>query len=401
MGLFSKWKKKDEPAKNTGNPPSNCANNGKRFTFLVEDTFQLKDGKGIVVVGNVHETIAVHDAAYIMHAGNNTITLTEISGMESAEKKPVASVSDGPVALRLADIKDKKEVQKYSVLTSIRPQTQTDVNTAVENPSLLGLSMEYAKFSQDMEYLNLLVGEIVHAHFITPIYLDKEPAPNGDGSCTFHSGATMGFLSLKDPNAEGKSLFPVFTDWGALSAWKNVFDEKHPAKTMIMRFPDCVALTRKAGGGIVVNPFGPMSITLPDHLIQNIIGSERYQSEFGENAGPRVKQIKTEKDTKIMVGLPRETPEVKNIKENLVIYARAQKDIRRVDLLLKMDEKNERTYFCIVDCPKENAEKHFGSIYSAVKPYASEIPIIDFALNENADFVRDILEKNKPVYIRE
>ena len=106
MGLFSKLKKKDEPAKNTGNPPSNCANNGKRFTFLVEDTFQLKDGKGIVVVGNVHGTIAVHDAAYIMHAGNNTITLTEISGMESAEKKPVASASAGPVALRLADIKD-------------------------------------------------------------------------------------------------------------------------------------------------------------------------------------------------------------------------------------------------------------------------------------------------------
>lgn len=398
MGLFSKWKKKDEPAKSQENPPANCANKGKRFTFLVEDTFQLEDGKGVVVVGNAHGTIAVNDAVYIMHAGSNTITLAEISGMESSERKPIASVSDGPVALRLVDIKDKKDVQKYSVLTSIRPQTQTDVNTAVENPSLLGLSMEYAKFSKDMEYLNLLIGEIVHAHFITPLYMNQEPEKSGDGSCTLHSGQTMGFLSLKDPDTEGKSLFPVFTDWGALSEWKNVFDEKHPARTLIVRFPDCTAITRKAGDGIVINPFGPMSIVLPDRLIQSIIGSDRYQSEFGENAGPQVKKVKAEKDTKIMVGLPRETPEVQNIKENLVIYARAQKDIRRVDLLLKMDEKNERTYLCIVDCPKESTEKHFGSIYNAIKPYASEIPIIDFTLYENADFVRDILDKNEPVY---
>ena len=63
-----------------------------------------------------------------------------------------------------------------------------------------------------------------------------------------------------------------------------------------------------------------------------------------------------------------------------------------------MDEKQERTYFGIVDCPKEKAREVFGQIYQAVKSYAVTIPVIDFALYEEAAYVRDVLERTEPVY---
>lgn len=399
MGLFDKLRKKEnkEISQDKSAMNGSCTNDNRRFFLLVEDVFQLNQNMGIVVVGKVYGKIRVGDAVYLYHPGK-AITLATVGGIEIA-RSIVQEAENQNVGIRLPDIKDKSELEKYTVMTSIRPQTVVDVNIAVENPQLLGLSMEYSRFNQDMVYLNALTYAICHSHFIVPVYLSKEPESNGDDTCTFREGAEMSFLSVTEPDTS-KNLFPVFTDWNALGQWKNIFTGQSP-RTMILRFPDAVTITKKGHEGLVINPYGPVSIILSMDLIDKIIAMEGYQREFGENAVSPVQEIKMEKETKITVGVPQETPEVRMIRENLITYARKASDIRRIDFFLKIDEKQEHSYLCVVDAVTEDDRKVFDNIYQAVGPYAVEIKYIDFVPYREADFVRDLLEKYPPVYVRE
>lgn len=399
IGKSEKEEKKDEKKeqKNVEQQSVDYANDGRKFTYMVEDAVQLKDQQGIVVLGTIHGTICEGDAAYIMCPGN-AITLTEVSGLELKPQGKVKEASNQPVAIWLKDIKDKSQIARFSVLTSIRPQTVVDVDAAVENPYVLGLAREYGRFYKEPEYINLLVYQIAHGHYITPVYMNKEPQKQENGTCVMGEGTTMGFLSLKHPQDATKDVFPVFTDWEELHKWKNVFSKEHPPKTVILRFPDCVAFVLKNSAGMVLNPFGTAPVFLPIDLIKNIVNTEGYQAEFGSKQNSNVKEVKAKKDTKVMVGLPRETKEVTLIKDAMLTYAKHQEQIKRIDFLLKIEENNERAYLCVVDCPEENAKKIFEEIHNAIKPFANEVKIIDFMTYQRAEFVRDILEKNPPVY---
>lgn len=400
MKFFDRFKKKDNAhAKNAGEQPS-TVNDNHRFTLVVDDTFQLLDNKGIVVTGKVHGKVKVGDAVYIFRPGGN-VMLTQVHSMEIGLGTAASEAENQRVAIRLTDIKDKKEIAKFSVLTSIRPQTVVDVNTAVENPYLLGLSMEYSQYYQNNEYFNLLIYEICHAHFIVPMYLNKEPEKQADGTAVFREGARMQFISIDHPEDETKRVFPVFTDWSALGNWKNVFDKAHPPKTLICRFPDAVTISKNFHGEIVVNPYGPVPVYLPADLIERITATEGYRKEFGESkdeAG-KVREVKVEKETRVMVGVPAESTEVKMIRENMILFAKKERTIRRIDLYLKVDETKERTYLCVVDCPEEEAKRIFGAIYQAVGAYFNEVKLMDFITYDRAGFVKDMLDKYPPVYV--
>lgn len=403
MKFLDRFKKKDNTQeKSTGAHQEAAANDGNRFTFVVDDTFQLLENKGIVVAGKVHGKVRAGDAVYIFRP-DGSVMLSQVDSMEIGLRVAASEAENRNVAIRLADIKDKKEIAKFSVLTSIRPQTVVDVNTAVENPYLLGLSMDYPQYYQDGEYFNLLIYQICHAHFIIPMYLDEEPEKKADGTAVFQKGAHMQFISVKHPEDETKDVFPVFTDWTALGNWKNVFDKAHPPKTLICGFPDAVTLSEKSRGGIVVNPFGPGPVYLPADLIERITAMEAYQKEFGKNSdeGDMTHEVRVEKDTQIMVGLPAESAEVQMIRENMILFAKRESAIRRIDLYLKMDGTKERTYLCVVDCPEEEAKRIFGAIYQAVGAYFNEVKLMDFITYNRAGFVKDMLEKYPPIYAEE
>lgn len=400
MKFLDRFKKKGSTQAKNADEQQTAANDNRRFTFIVDDTFQLLNNMGIVVAGKVHGKVKAGDAAYMIKT-DGTVILTQVDAMEVGLGVAASEAENQNVAIRLVNIKDKKEIAKFSVLTSIRPQNVVDVNTAVENPYLLGLSMDYSQYYQDNVYFNLLVREACHAHFIVPMYLDKEPEKQADGSAVFREGAHMQFVSIKHPEDETKDVFPVFTDWAALGKWKNIFDETNPARTIIFSFPDAVAISEKSRGGIVINPYGPVPIYFSEDLVERITAMEAYRKEFGEgrNENDKVHEVKVEKDTKVVVGLPAESAEVQMIRDNMILVAKREKSIRRIDLFLKMDETKERTYLCVVDCPEEEAKRIFGAIYQAVGAYFNEVKLMDFITYNRAGFVKDMLEKYPPVYV--
>lgn len=367
----------------------------QRFTLLVEEGFQLKDDFGVVVAGILYGTVQKGDAVYVIHPSGN-VRESKVETIEIGPEQGAEKAQNQNVAIRLADITDKNQLPKYTVLTNIKPQTEVNVNTVVENPQLLALSREYPRLCKDVNYLNLLVYVACHAHYVVPVSVDNEPKANGDGTVTSQKETMVRFPSLQNPKDKSTSVFPIFTDKIALSKWKNVFDEKHPPKTMIVRFPDVVSISK--GNAVVLNPFGPTPVMLDAATIQNIVNMEGYKKEFGGNAQGPAQKVPSEQDAKLMVGVPKENDEIKKIKDALKKHANQVEAIKRIDFLLKIDARKERAYLCVVDCPQEQAEKIFKGMNQAAAPYFNEIKSIEFMLYGKSKMANDIVSELSCIY---
>lgn len=263
-----------------GSSPAN------RFVYLIEDKFSYHlDADDItVVVGTVHGTVKVHDEVYVIDHTGKTL-LTEIRQLESMSSKGTehpSSCTDAPIALILGVA--PSEIDKFCVVTNIKPWVSNDVNQAVVNPYLTGL-LYGDKFRDDNLYFGKFVYALAHAHFLTAVTMSREPVNNGDGTATFETGTQISFHMLSNNNYPGKSTLPVFTDWIELGKWSDgPKDENGKFQTLILRFPDIVHIAQDpAVNGFVLNPFGELSLFIPTSLIDHITGLEGYRREFGDS----------------------------------------------------------------------------------------------------------------------
>lgn len=371
------------------------AKENRRFTLLVESLSALPEAQGVVVGGNLYGTVQVGDEIYIIHPMGNIIT-TKVDGIEVGPNQTSDKAENQKVTILLRDIKEVEQVPKYTVLTSIKPQTTVDTRVAVENPQLLGMSMDYPRLCRDNTYMNLMIYVLCHAHYVVPTSVDQEPVQTGEETATIQQNTRVRFPALQNPADKSKNVFPIFTDWTALANWKNLFDETHPPKSVIMRFPDVVAVSN--GSGVVINAFGPTPILLTEALIEQIVGMEGYKQEFGSNAAEAVKKMQMEQDAKVMVGVPKENDEIKLIKEAMLVQAEKEKEIQRVDFLLKVDVQKERAYLCIVDCPEEKATQLFSAIHKAVAPYLNDVKRLEFLLYGKTQLAKDVVSEKSCIY---
>lgn len=264
----------EDTAKQNEPQMAEVANEGRRFTLLVENAKQLSEAEGIMLAGMLYGKVQVGDSVYVL-LPNHMIRMTQIDGIEIAEGQKAEWAENQKVVLQFKEIKDINQVPRYSVITSIRPQEKPSENTSVENPQLLGISMDYPRLNKDPFYMNLLIYELCHAYFLVPARVNSNAEANS-------AGTQIRFPGLPDPMDNTKSVFTIFTDWLALANWKNLFDEEHPPKAIIMRFPDVVNVIN--GSGVSLNPFGPTSIYLPSEVIQKITSLEGYKQEFSNKA---------------------------------------------------------------------------------------------------------------------
>ena len=367
----------------------------RRFTLLVEDLSVLPEEQGIVVGGILYGSVQVGDEIFIIHPMGNILTST-VDGIEVGPGQTSNLAENQKITMLLKGIKDAVQIPKYTVLTSIKPQTTIDTRVAVENPQLLGMSMDYPRLCKDNAYINLLIYVLCHAHYVVPASVDKEPVNNGDGTANIQQDTRMRFPSLQNPADKSKNVFTIFTEWPSLANWKNLFDETHPPKSIIMRFPDVVAVSK--GSGVVINAFGPTPVLLTEQMIEQIVGMEGYEQEFGGTPAETVKKMQMEQEAKVVVGVPKENDEIKLIKEALIAQAQKEAEIKRVDFLLKVDVQKERAYLCIVDCPEEQATRLFTGIHKAVAPYLNEVKRLEFLLYGKTKLANDVANEKSCIY---
>ncbi|MGN0324687.1 MAG: SseB family protein [Lachnospiraceae bacterium] len=256
----------------------------RRLVMLVEETFESQHNDGIVTVGTVQGTVKNGDALFLLEP-DGKITMVNVVGLaiqENGVMKPVDEAADQVVGVKIYDISGRKQVARYAVLTSIKPVSDVRIPTGIENPYVLGLAYGYFKFGNRKEYSDILLAELLRAHFLAAVYMEKpEGTESEDGGTGLTADMTISFPGLEKKDASGRADFALFTDWNELSYWKNVFDETHPPKTMILQMADCFDMVsgQKDGQmpGIVINAFGQKPIVLTAQMIQSIRHSEIYQ----------------------------------------------------------------------------------------------------------------------------
>ena len=154
-----------------------------------------------------------------------------------------------------------------------------------------------------------------HGHYLMPAVMSQQPTSKGDGTATFEKDSSIRFPSLNTPNDPNVTVFPLFTDWTELYKWQGApKNTSGKIDTIIFSFQDIAALIKDSpmSDGFVLNPFSENRFWFDRKLVNNIVNSEGYQKEFGEGKETsNIEEVHVAKDTKVMLGIPAESDEVK------------------------------------------------------------------------------------------
>lgn len=132
----------------------------------------------------------------------------------------------------------------------------------VTNPMLVG-AMELLRAEDTPEHRRLVMEEIMHAKFLSPVTVEPKPVPDENGltKITAEHKIQLPMLTAGD-----KHFFMAFTDMSELKQWKE------PNPTIFgFTFNDYINMMRSAGetcDGVAINPFGN-NLVLSKDLIEN------------------------------------------------------------------------------------------------------------------------------------
>ena len=361
-----------------------------RFTLMAE-SYAAVEGDCFSVEGQLFGNAKEGEKVYALHRDGNISHLTIIKIEETQGQRRVKLFFSRKEAL--------SPDWQYAVITDIPYQIEANVNQAVENPYLLGLSCVFFEKQGEGEFLNLFFRELVRSHYLVAIETDGSlPVGEKDGSVTLKAG-----MKLTIPHVtmdRGESALPVFTDWfalGAMDQQMGAMNQQMEAgwkrETMIAGFPQIVSMLTK-GEGFVINPYGPQLFYVSPELIHNLMSSPGYQSEFGE---AKVQSVEVKKDTEVLLGYPEENEEVEALHRRLISFAKTHSEIAMLDMLLKSDPDGTKSYLIIVDMPEEHCHECFKAIYESCRDLLHRVPYMDFVTLQRGDFAKGV-RTGEPLY---
>lgn len=382
-----------------------------RFTLMAE-SYAAVEGDYFSVEGQLFGNAKEGEKAYALHRDGTISHLTIMKIEESTtfaeqvkkEEQEATPETQGQRRVKL--FFPKKEAKspnwQYAVVTNIPYQIEANVNQAVENPYLLGLSCVFFERQGEGEFLNLFFRELVRSHYLVAIETDGSlPIGEKDGSVTLKAG-----MKLTIPHVtmdRGESALPVFTDWfalGAMDQQMGAMNQQMEAgwkrETMIAGFPQIVSMLTK-GEGFVINPYGPQLFYVSPELIHNLMSSPGYQSEFGE---AKVQSMEVKKDAEVLLGYPKDNEEVEALHRRLISFAKTHSEIAMLDMLLKRDESGTTSYLIIVDMPEEHCHECFKEIYESCRDLLHRVPYMDFVTLQRGDFAKGA-RTEEPLYLRD
>ena len=322
---------------------------------------------------------------YLYHSNTNRMTTTKVVGL-SVMGKQIDEISDDRVQVDLergdlpkAETPDEEAsnpLDKYSVLTNVKAHGGEGYEEGPENPKLLGLTMEYARFDSDKSFFGVLAEAAVHSEFLTPTQVMR-----GKGS-----SRQVGLMSLKDDR--GTQLFPVFTDKLCLNRNRPDNLRFEVNSTLALPFPQVASIGRGGGNqGILINPFGPVTVRLPLEAVNGICNSPAYINEFGEEAaqqagaegvlnGPAGRAPQPEEQhIEVMLAPPPEAGEYRFMREAIRKYCGMHSDIVKIGIVLQTEKNNpsRRAYLCVMDCADDRLADHFKAIVKICRPYMKAV----------------------------
>ncbi|MCR4556318.1 MAG: SseB family protein [Saccharofermentans sp.] len=377
--------------------------------FVIIDEIPLsaapeKEGN-IVVRGNVRGTVR-KDTEVFLYQGRGDKFKVRIESIRNDNREFVDELSyeraeieitRGDIPLPVDPDEDaSRPVQRYAVLTDavgIADMADPACRGMSEkgNPRTVAMLCEYGKYGKEPVYFGTVMDCLMTSEFVT---LSKITS-NKDGK------STVSFMGISPKNTPGVSFLPVFTDQRlAKKAVTNGFAKKGgPDKRLCMSFAQVAAISRDSHHqGFIVNPGGPVSITIPKDLIDKMVDTVLFKERFGEGAGDnpslalganagRVSDnsaVNGSPDNagkqRMLITDPSSTPEFGVVANAVRKYCGAHSDIVKVLILVLTPENNRKdvSYLCIMDCPDETFEAECRGLAGAMKPFLRGIRRIQF-----------------------
>ena len=365
------------------------ANGGRRYFLLAEETVAADDI--LKIKGTIHGEAHKGDELYIYRPGGAVLTAT--LGSINAEGKEVDAAKGAKVELvvpfnfKQAGFEPDKIVPKFSVVSGIRPQITMDNNKLLENPALVGLTLEYKNFQEDKAYMGILIGTLANAKFLLPVNSSVDELNGTDGK------RKIAFIMIAKDDKKG---LPIFADWGALSAWKDLFKQDKKPTIVNMTFMDLMKLTSKEEVDFILDPFGPVSIGLPRQLLNKVAETK---DKLTTKTRITRQTVGAKESAKVLVVEPMPSEETNQVRRALREFAGHTPSISSLGLLMKR-QNGKISYFVIVDCPLEAVRDVYTGLYAAAKPYMNAVTTMDFSRYEDAPFADDYFSTHTMDYVR-
>ena len=213
---------------------------------------------------------------------------------------------------------------------------------------------------------------------------------------------TISFMGLSTKKNPEVPFLPVFTDQrlAKKAAKSSIVAKGGPDQNFIMSFAQVAAVARDPHHqGFIVNPGGPVSITIPKDLIDKMVDTAIFKERFGAGAADNPtlfmgKAINKSPEEfadnspevpgmeKVLISNPADTPEFAAIENAVRTFCGSRPEISKVMILVSapVHNQNDRSYLCIVDCPENSFRSDCQGIAEAMKPYLKGIKRIQFHL---------------------
>lgn len=135
----------------------------------------------------------------------------------------------------------------------------------ITNPMLVG-AIELMKSNSTTEHRKMVIEEMLHAHFLSPVVITPKPEPDENGIAKMSPDAKISVPMLTAP--DGKHFFMAFTDIEELQKWK----KEEGQQIFGFSFADYVKMVRTAQDncqGFVLNPYSH-NLVLTRDMIETI-----------------------------------------------------------------------------------------------------------------------------------
>ena len=360
----------------------------------------------IVIRGDLRGTAKVGSEVFIYqgHGEKYSVKIEKIrkenrefADEASYERVEIEITTDSFPKPENPDEDASRPVQRYAVLTDGKGiENMKDPAcrgmAAAGNPRTLVMLCEYGRFGKEPEYFTLTMDAIMTSEFLTPVKIVA--AKNGKSSISF-----AGVRSKQDPEA---SFLPVFTDTRLIKrAQEKGFGGPGLNQVFALNFAQAAAIGRDDHHqGFLINPGGPVTITIPTKLINDMVKQRIFKERFGEGAADNPSLAlggtgNTKLDDfigrggvdmsavkKVVITNPTNTPEFLEIERAVKNHCGSRANISKLMILISApeDERNNQTFFVIMDCPEDGFEAECKALAEAMKPHMKTIKTIRFQL---------------------
>ncbi len=246
--------------------------NRRRFVFLRED--ELENG---LWAGKVSGEMHTGDKVCVIGSdGSRTqsrVRKIQVNGQNRNTAK------DEKAVIELGDRKNGMPSSgSWPAVSGQLPVSTAVPAVTAENPRISAMLSGLSDHYEEADFMSCFVYDVVHGQYLVPAKIQNE-AGIGDITEPIKGSHDVMFLSVSSSRDPEKAVFPLFTDWDALSRYSNVMEDEKSV-VLLMSFQQAVEMMHKGYDGMVINPFGPASFFLSDSYVHSITSLEGYREEF-------------------------------------------------------------------------------------------------------------------------